>query len=290
MKTADAQLIAFLNSAAQCLTFDLWTITLQSGSIVRWTDADIDILDNGYTFTRGPIITRSRCKWSRGIEVDHLTLTLAGSTVTVDAQLLPTFAAAGGFDAAKVRLDRVYFDIDMVKQGTLAHFFDGEVSNLTPARMGAKLSVKSALAQLQQKLPRNTYQAACMNSLFDSNCGINRAANTRTGTVTAVAAGNNPTLTVSFSSSIASGWLDLGISTITRGANTGISRTIQAQTGTGTSVTLQFSRPFPFALSIGDTLSATAGCNKLVTTCGDKFNNLIRFRGQPFIPAPETVL
>jgi uncharacterized phage protein (TIGR02218 family) len=154
--------------------------------------------------------------------------------------------------------------------------------------MGAKLTVKPATAKLSQQTPFDTYQAACANNLYDAKCGKSRAAYTVAGTVTAVGTGSNPAIAVTFASSLVASYFDLGICTITGGANAGISRTVQVQTGTGTAVTLQFARPFPLTLAVGDTLAASAGCNKTLTTCGTKFNNLIRYRGTPFIPVVET--
>jgi hypothetical protein len=31
------------------------------------------------------------------------------------------------------------------------------------------------------------------------------------------------------------------------------------------------------------------GCDKQQATCRGKFANLARFRGQPYVPAPETI-
>jgi uncharacterized phage protein (TIGR02218 family) len=291
MKTCTPELAAFLNAARQGLAFDLWTFTLQSGFVLRWTDADIDIAIAGGQFVRGPIISRDRVKCARGLEVDQLGVTLSSPTQLIGSQALPQFAVLGGFDGAAVQLERVYFDTSgaapVLVNGALL-LFVGTVSDTLPSRMGAKLTVKSQLAQLQQQLPRNVYQAPCMNNLFDSNCGVNRAANTVSGSITSIGTGSNPTLTVSLQGTASAGYFDLGIVKMTSGVNEGIGRTVQAQGGSGNSITLQFARPLPFALAVGDTFTATAGCNKPVTTCGNKFNNLIRFRGQPFIPVPET--
>ncbi len=46
--------------------------------------------------------------------------------------------------------------------------------------------------------------------------------------------------------------------------------------------------PTPFSnLSVGDTLSITAGCDKLATTCRDRFNNLINFGGFKYLPSSD---
>ncbi|HCY17181.1 MAG TPA: hypothetical protein DHV21_14605 [Curvibacter sp.] len=288
MKTAAPALVTFLNTARQALQFDLWTFTLASGTVYRWTDADVDIKIDTRTFTRSPIITRDKVKWTRGIEVGQLKATLSGPVVLVDGQPLPAFSAAGGFDAASVALERVYLNDAGVVQGTLV-WFTGVVADVLPSRMGCELVVKSPLTQLNQQTPRNLYQAGCLNDLYDSNCALNRAAHTVTGTVSAVAAGNNPALTVTLATAVPARWAELGVLRFTTGANAGLGRTVQIQAGVGTGLVLQFSRPYPFAVTVGDAFTLTAGCDKAVGTCQSKFANLLRFRGQPYIPVPETV-
>lgn len=289
MKTASIALVNFVNSAKQCLQFDLWTFFLASNTWVWWTDADVDVqLDDGRHFSRGPVITRDKITWARGIEVDQLKATFQGPGVLVNGQALPAFAAAGGFDGAWTTLERLYMNDAGVVQGTLVSF-QGPVADVTPGRRGAELVIKSQLTQLTQQLPRNLYQAGCLNTLYDSNCGVDRAAATVAGTVTAVGAGYNPVITATMASSVASRYFELGPLNFTAGANAGFGRTVQSQPGSGTSIAFQFSRPWPFPIAVGDTFTACAGCDKLQATCSGKFNNLARFRGQPYIPVPETV-
>lgn len=239
-------------------------------------------------FTRGPVVKRDRVKWVRGIEVDQLKVSLFGPTVQVDGNALPAFAAAGGLDGAAIQLERTYLNDSGVNQGSLV-WFTGVAADVYPSRMGAELIVRGQLTQLSQQLPRNLYQSACLNDVYDASCAVAKASFTVTGTVTAVGSGYNPAITVSVPTALAARWAELGICKFTSGANNGLSRTVQAQPASGLSVTLQFSRPFPFPVSAGNTLTLRAGCDKTAATCLAKFNNLLRFRGQPYVPAPETV-
>lgn len=288
MKSAPAAVVNFLNAGVKGICFDLYTITLQSGTVLRWTDADIDITDSGNTFVRGPALKRTRCKWARGIQVDTVTVDAENPNLMIGSLSLPMFAAAGGFEGATVQIDLAYFDLNATYIGALPKHFLGTVADVSPSRMGAKLVVKSGLGKLSQQMPTDTYQAACANNLYDSNCGANRASFTVAGTVSAVSAGSNPSITVTFASSVAASYFDLGSLAFTSGANSGVGRTVQTQTGSGTSVSIQFARPFPFAISVGDTLSASAGCDKTMTTCSDKFSRITFYRGTPFIPVVET--
>jgi len=283
MKTAAPALVTFMNGTKQGTSFDLWTFTLQSGTVLRWTDADTTITTlDARVFTKGPIITRDRVRWVRGIEVDQLSLELQSPTQTVDGQRLPVFATLGGFDAAQVVLERVYLNNANTVQGSLV-WFPGAVTDVDATDMGASIVVKSQLTQLSQQLPRSLYQAGCLNNLYDTNCGVNKAAVTSAGTVSAL--GSSTQFFSSVAASRASGYYDLGIARFTSGANAGIGRAIQTHVGSG----LSFSRPFPFTIVPGDSFTVTPGCNKTFATCGTKFSNTLKFRGHPFVPVPETV-
>lgn len=290
MKGAEAALVSWINGTKKGAMADLWTIVLQSGTVLRWTDIDVDFTTvpappadpTPRVFTRGPVIRRDRVRWTRGIEVSQLTVDFSNPEQVVDGQLLPVFASLGGFDLAVVHLEHGYIDDAGVGRGQIL-WFSGTVSDVEPTDMGANIVLKSQLTQLSQQVPRGLYQAGCLNNLYDSNCAVNKAALTVSTTVLAVV--NQTSFTSSGVSAPGSGYYDLGIVTFTSGANAGIRRTVLLHTTT----TLKFSRPFPFAVAPGDTFTIVPGCNKTSTTCNSKFSNLSRFRGFPFVPVPETV-
>ena len=285
MRTASAPLITLLNGSQKLAYADLYTFTLQGGGIVRYTSADTQIVYGGNTFARGPLISRSRTKLSIGISVDDLEVILsADSTVQVNGKALMTFLASGGLDGARLRLERAFMaDWATAPAGTLV-MFAGRVSDVTMGRYEAKLVVRSDTELLDVKVPKNLYQPGCMNTLYDAACGKSRSALTVSNAVWTVPA---PTKSV-FGSTLggAAGYFDLGVVTFTSGANSGISRTIKSFAAGGT-VTLI--APFPFAPAAGDTFAIYPGCDKTQATCNSRFANLARFRGQPYIPVPETV-
>lgn len=48
--------------------------------------------------------------------------------------------------------------------------------------------------------------------------------------------------------------------------------------------------PTPNPIAVGDTYTIYAGCDKQMGTCRDRYNNLVHFRGEPYIPGPDTLL
>ena len=290
MRTADATLLAHLNSSTRTLAFDLWTITLQSGTVLRWTDADAPIkTTDARTFTLGPTMTRDRVKWTRGLSIDHLRVTMgASSAVTINTVPLIQVAAAGGFDAAVVQLERVFLDDTLTVKGQLV-YFNGVVADVDCARSEATMMIDCDLKQLDTQMPRNLFQAGCLNNLYDPVCAVRRATYAVNLSVSAVDPAQKLVYLQAAYSGQPSGWFALGILQFTSGPNVGISRTVKSHTNYGSFSDFLFARPFPFAISPADAFTVWPGCDKTQATCSTKYGNLIRFRATPYVPNPETV-
>lgn len=43
----------------------------------------------------------------------------------------------------------------------------------------------------------------------------------------------------------------------------------------------------PNDIQVGDELRLYPGCDKTLATCRDKFDNVINFRGEPFVPGSD---
>jgi hypothetical protein len=83
-----------------------------------------------------------------------------------------------------------------------------------------------------------------------------------------------------------SGYFDYGVLTFTTGLNTGLSMEVKSYT-VG-QIVLQL--PFPYAVAAGDTYSLTAGCDRSFATCKDRFNNVLNFRGEPYVPGLDKLI
>ena len=46
----------------------------------------------------------------------------------------------------------------------------------------------------------------------------------------------------------------------------------------------------PYKIEVGDNFNITAGCDKQFSTCCNKFNNAINFRGEPHLPGTDILL
>jgi uncharacterized phage protein (TIGR02218 family) len=129
------------------------------------------------------------------------------------------------------------------------------------------------------------YQAGCINTLFDTSCGLNAAAFATSGTVAMASAASGFSTTLAQ----ATGYFDLGVVTFTNGTNSGLSRTVKAY-AKGAPGTVSLTSPFPVVPAPGDAFTITAGCDKQQSTCSGKFGNLINFRGFPYVPENSTAV
>lgn len=277
MKTATAPLITLLGSETQVMMADLVTITLVGGGVVYLTSSDTDIVYGGHTFSSKSIqFVRDKTRIVRGVEVDSLGFTFYGdSTTLLNGQPILQAASLGSLDGATIRLDRAFMQVWGTVVGTLLQFL-GNVSQVDVSRTEAKVQVKSNLELLNISMPKNLWQAGCINTLYDSACGLARTA------VSGAVTSNSPASVINCNLSNAAGYFNLGYVTFSNGVNSGLTRTVKTYT-TG-AVTLM--NPFPNAPAISDLFSAFHGCDKLQATCNG-YGNLARFRGFPYVPSPD---
>jgi uncharacterized phage protein (TIGR02218 family) len=169
--------------------------------------------------------------------------------------------------------------------------FEGNVSAANPSRYEIKLKVKSEIEKLNLPTPRNLYQPTCVNTLFDTNCGLNSATYIKDGTIGTVT--SSTVFDVTISPTPTANYYDLGYITCTSGANNGVKRSIKTQTLTPT-VKLTLFYPLPYTPTAADTFTILPGCSKVYVATSPnpemgctKYSNTAKFRGFDFIPRNE---
>lgn len=85
-------------------------------------------------------------------------------------------------------------------------------------------------------------------------------------------------------------WFTGGKLTFTFGANSGATRAIKSDSAGATTHTLEIGTPMAAPLSVGDTFTLVAGCDKSFATCRSKFANTANFRGFPHMPGNDVVM
>ena len=143
----------------------------------------------------------------------------------------------------------------------------------------ATITLSAVGGLLKSKIPVRAYSKECGFNLFDSGCGLNA---------------NDFRVTLSNNFSLSDDKLAItsdALSSKPNGFFSGGYVKFQNQhsyisSHMDNTITLMF----PLKnLSTNDLIHVFAGCDKLISTCKDKFNNSINYGGFPFIPSKNPV-
>lgn len=285
MRYASPKLIALLD-ADQFIMADLYTITTIQGIEYLYTSYDTNLIVGGKEFIAdGPLISREGTSLSLGIEVDNLSITIESNENTKFGDVPVTQAFHNGIlDGARFKLERIFIDMNTptdTSAGTLV-LFEGRIVEPELDRYGVKASVVSDVDGLKLQMPRNLYTPGCLNTLFDTACGLLRQnfmvqTTIESGSTAAriICQVNQP-----------QGWFTQGVIEFLDGGNAGLKRTIRMHESGALLLTL----PLLEAPQAGQRIKVYPGCDKRLETCQNRFKNFTRFRGAPFIPVPETAV
>lgn len=128
-----------------------------------------------------------------------------------------------------------------------------------------------------------TYRATCSADLGDARCRVDLDAWLTEGRVTAIP--EPATLSAVLAGAFADGLFTGGRLTWTGGANAGHAADVRLQLGS--LIELWTTPPRPVAP--GDAFTLTAGCDKRLATCRDRFANTANFQGFPHMPGNDAV-
>jgi uncharacterized phage protein (TIGR02218 family) len=279
VRTIPSALQAKLDSGVTFLC-RCWLITRQDGVTQGFTDHDEDVVLGAVTCRAGTGLAGSEASQNLGLAADASEL--AGALA--DASLSETELAAGQYDAAAVEVWLVDWSEPTLRvllaKGTL-----GEVRRDGSMFTAEVRGLSQRLAQEQGRL----FTASCSADLGDSRCTVdlNSAAFHGSGSVAALT--GTSAFTASGLDGFDDGWFIAGKLTFTGGANAGFPVEVKNHRKAG-EVTFELWQQMPEPIQAGDTFTVTAGCDKQFSTCHDRFNNVVNFRGFPHIPGNDFVI
>lgn len=287
MKAVSAGFKTMLQTSQSLMVCDLYTITLVSGTVLRYTDAPQPIVYGGNTYVAAqldsaPGFARGAIKLALGLQVESVEVDmLYDGNTRILSQTPGAFANAGGFDGARIQIDKFLTPSLTDATRGIVNLFTGTVSDISAGSNKVALNVASDLMYLNAAFPTNYFLPQCNHALFDAGCTLAKASYAVAATVTSSTAKDVT------ASALAqpSGYFALGYIVITSGVNNGLVRTVKAYASGD--FTLLY--PLPQACAPGDTFTAYPGCDKTQNTCSATFNNLTHFRGFPYVPTPEVI-
>lgn len=275
MKTFAAGLAAHYaldaTTLCQCVKF-----TRADATVIAFTTAQVDVTVSAVVY--GPGLELGEIASAAGLAVDNLELTILpdedGGTIT-RADLLTGLWNGAAFEIFETSFVDPTIGVNILKTGTL-----GEV-RLDRGRFVVEL--RSLAQALQQPLGAVTSKT-CRYRLGDAGCTVALGPFTHAGAVSAVT--SQQVFTASALPQAAEYFVE-GTVTFTSGNNDGYTQKCKVFTS-GKVFTL--SLPMPYAIQIGDTFSAVAGCQKrLAEDCATKFSNVLNFGGEPHLPGIDAL-
>lgn len=275
MKARSAGLIAHhaepVTTRAWC-----WKVTRADAQVFGFTSIDINLLIGGVTYQAATGIAPSAIDAKADMSVANLEVVgMLDSAAITEADLL-----AGVWDGADVEIFEVnYADLT---QGQMA-LGSGTIGNVQAGRVGFTAELRGLLQTLQQPMG-DVFAPSCPRLLGDSKCQVVLGPFTVTGAVTTATSARQFT---DSSRAEASDYFGAGKVTWTSGPNAGLSMEVRSFAAG----VFQLALPMPRDIAVGHTYSAVAGCRKrVITDCKTKFNNVVNFRGHPYVPGNDKVL
>lgn len=284
MKTITPQLDAHLSGEVTTMA-TCWKLTLRpftpaeilagQGEVRGFTDNVEPLTVGGVLYTPNTGYTPSTITSNINLAVDNLDVV----GVIDDASIKDADLQSGRFDYADIEIFQInYTDLT---QGTLK-ICKGNIGEVKMTRQQFTAELRGLAQRLQQTIGE-VYSPSCRADLGDARCTVDLTPFTATGTVTSV---TSALVFADTGRAEADDYFKGGKVTFTSGNNENYSMEIKAFAAG--QFTLQL--PMPYEIQIGDTYTAVAGCQKRIGDCIGKFNNVVNFRGEPYVPGNDKIM
>ena len=285
-------LLNFFNSrpkTMQCA--DLFSFALRpglyspSGATLRYTSSLFALSLGGHVYSSGPPnFSRGDLHCETGIQNSSNEITvMADDSVMLNTVPLLARIARGEWNFATVTIERAYASGPGQPWLGKAPRFLGIVTDITDlGKAQATLNCKNISYLLDTQWPKDTIMSTCGKILYGTDCTVNAATYTTSGSVSGTPTVNGFDTTLTAADNYYLG----GTITFTSGKLAGLSYWVRSYVHASGVVRLQ--TPALVAPSSGDTFNIIPGCDKSMTTCSGRFGNLANYGGFPFVPQPTT--
>jgi uncharacterized phage protein (TIGR02218 family) len=281
MRSASTALQAALAARLPLWSADLFDITLANAVTYYYTSADQDIHCDGNIYAaRGPTIDRTAWGSKQTTEVPEMTVQIysTGTDFADGLTNLKSDAINGLFDGAYLLLKRVFMpEFGNVSLGSVV-VFGGRFGAIEVNGLGIKVTCSASTVMLTQELPRRTYEATCMHTLYDVGCTLDGSTNTDYYTV---ASANRTSIAwVGAGPGVRGPRYLYGTTSVISGAGAGQQLTVMNVSSFG----VAFAYPLLTIPNPGDAFSCQYGCAKTIAAC-QQFGNILNYGGFPYIPS-----
>lgn len=252
----------------------IWQLELVNGDIYRFTDTNRDIISGGDTFLFDPGIRLSAISTSTTSTQNNCSIQVTKSDNFLTMQRVRQGALDGALFSLWLvdhRAPDTYGRIDR---------FGGTVSTVSTKDKGLiAIELTSDLSNGANSSIGEVYSRTCRAQLGDGRCQFDLESVAVSFTVDSITE-SGYVIAASEFVGLADDRFKFGHILWLTGENAGLSDEIATSSVTGTATVTYTPRA---TYSVGDTGKIYPGCDKQVKTCGDKFANLLNFRGEPYV-------
>jgi uncharacterized phage protein (TIGR02218 family) len=275
MKSASVALNAHLQQGQTTLA-SCYKVTRTDGTVQGFTDHDEDLVIDSVTYLASSGFSKFNLTDKANLEMSNLQV-----DGMINAGMTAADLRARKYDYADVQIFMVnWADLTQGKVILLT----GKFGAVTINEFGFQVELNGLAARLAN-VRGDIYQPTCRVDLGSAECGVDVTPLMQSGTVATTDGARNLTAT---GLSATDAYFSGGLLTWLTGANAGDSVEVRQWTSSGSAIVLYLKARATIA--VGDTFEIQPGCDKLFSTCKDKFSNVANFRGEPYIPGTDYLL
>lgn len=254
-----------------------WKITRIDSTVMGFTDHVENIVYDSVTYVATSGFQPTDILQRDDMSVDNMEV--AG--ILDSSYITESDIQAGRYDFASV-------EIFLLNYSNLTHgrmlIKKGWIGEVTVKRGQFHAEIRGLAQKLNQNIGK-IFSPSCNAILGDTRCAVTVSGYT-SNAITVTTVTDNRTFvtnaTITDSTLYKSGEL-----TWTTGNNANLKMEVK-EFNQDSEITLVL--PMPYTIQTGDTFTVVQGCDKSLSTCKNKFNNILNFRGFPDLPGQDRIL
>lgn len=269
--------LSFDRADSQCRA---WTFLRKDGVAIGFTNHDMDLEVGGVLCRAASGLDGVAIERSSGLSVDNSEAIGALSSDAIrDGDI-----SAGLYDGAEVRV----WSVDWSAPGAAELAFKGTLGQITRVDGEFRAELRG-LSEALNKTTGRVFKASCNAVLGDAACGVDLDGEDFSTEAVIEAVNDGNALVLTGATKMPERWFERGV---LRVVGDSAQRQVRIKSdkveGARRHVTLW--QTVPDLLSEGAQVVLVAGCDKAISTCRDKFDNVVNFRGFPTIPGEDWMI
>ncbi len=237
------------------------------------TDFDRNLYIDNITYTSDQIFSYSNIESFNSLNADNFQIKLSINHFNNKNFL------HGLYNDAFITIFRTNYN-DINKEKILLK--SGRIKKIKITDNQITAEIKS-ISEKNKQLVNNKFSPSCRAQFCDELCKLKEVDFLYAGQVTEIVTENKKFVDISLSKP--KNYFKYGILTFTNGENANLKQDVKYNHKHEIELTLTT----PNKIKPGDQYNIIAGCDKLASTCTNKFNNIINFRGEPHLPGSQNL-